>query len=94
MPNITFKHISPCTLSISDDGYMNIGGVNVRDLISRYKTPLYVIDEETLRSNCRSYINSLNNHIKDFTVAYGAKACLTKGILSIIKEEGLGNDKE
>ena len=40
------------------NGNLHIGGCDLVDLAHKYGTPLYVIDEETLRSLCRDYSNA------------------------------------
>ena len=45
------------TMEIKDN-VLHIGGVNTLDLVKKYKTPLYVFDEELIRSKCREYIKS------------------------------------
>lgn len=37
-----------------DDGVLTVGGVDVRELAKEYGTPLYVYDEEDVRSRARS----------------------------------------
>ena len=43
------------TMEIKDN-ILHIGGVNTLDLVKKYKTPLYVFDEELIRNKCREYI--------------------------------------
>jgi len=71
----------------NDDLY--IGGVKTLDLVKKYKTPLYVFDEELIRNNCREYIKSFKVNENGNKVAYAGKAFLTKYMCKIVKEEGL-----
>ncbi|MDY2736015.1 diaminopimelate decarboxylase [Intestinibacter sp.] len=71
----------------NDDLY--IGGVKTLDLVEKYKTPLYVFDEELIRNNCREYIKSFKVNENGNKVAYAGKAFLTKYMCKIVKEEGL-----
>ena len=41
------------------------GGRSTNEIASKYKTPLYVMDEVTIRANCRKYVNSLNKYLFD-----------------------------
>ncbi len=69
-----------------------IGGCSVRELVSTYGTPLYVVDEATLRYNCQQFTTTLRDHYPNATVAYASKAGLTVGIANIIASEQLGAD--
>lgn len=71
----------------NDDLY--IGGVKTLDLVEKYKTPLYVFDEELIRNNCREYVKSFKVNENGNKVAYAGKAFLTKYMCKIVKEEGL-----
>lgn len=75
------------TMEIKDN-VLYIGGVSTLDLINKYGTPLYVMDEEQIRANCRRFLRGIRN-LGDNRVAYAGKAFLTKAIAQIIKEEGL-----
>ena len=71
----------------NDDLY--IGGVKTLDLVEKYKTPLYVFDEELIRNNCKEYVKSFKVNENGNKVAYAGKAFLTKYMCKIVKEEGL-----
>lgn len=66
-----------------------IGGVNSSELVHKYGTPLYVIDEKELRNNCKRFYKSFKVDDGYNKVAYAGKAFLTIGMCQIIKEEGL-----
>lgn len=76
------------TMEIKDN-VLHIGGVNTLDLVKKYKTPLYVFDEELIRSKCREYIKSFKVKENGNKVAYAGKAFLTKYMCKIVCEEGL-----
>ena len=46
------QYIKPITTERKGDLY--IGGCNLTELAKKYGTPLYVIDEESLRKICRT----------------------------------------
>ncbi len=71
---------------------LKIGGATAAELAKEYGTPLYVVDETTLRDNCRRYTDTLKTHYPDFLVAYAGKANLNIGLLDILASEGLGVD--
>ena len=55
MTSSTNQFIKPVTTKINSKGNLDIGGCDLVELASGYGTPLYVIDEETLRSICKDY---------------------------------------
>lgn len=76
------------TMEIKED-VLHIGGVNTLDLVEKYKTPLYVFDEELIRNKCREYIKSFKVKENGNKVAYAGKAFLTKYMCKLVHEEGL-----
>lgn len=69
-----------------------IGGVSALDLAKEYGTPLYVMDEELIRDNCRKYYRGFRLDKGVNKVAYAGKAFLTLAMCQIINEEGLSLD--
>ncbi|GLW05132.1 diaminopimelate decarboxylase [Microtetraspora sp. NBRC 13810] len=69
-------------------GAVTVGGVDVRDLARDYGTPLYVLDEDDVRSRCRDYAEAFG----DSDVHYAGKAFLCRELARWIDEEGLGLD--
>ena len=49
------KNIVPITTSIGSDGKLSIGGCSIEELVKKYDSPLYILDEITLRNSCRAY---------------------------------------
>lgn len=80
-------------LQINEQGNLSIGGCDTVQLAEQFGTPLYVMDENQIRSNCRSYQSSFEKHYRGrgMTV-YASKAFNCKAICRIIEEEGLGLD--
>src|ERR1700761_7626873 len=70
-------------------GVLTLGGVDVRDLAAEFGTPLYVCDEEDVRSRCREYLEAFG---PDGRVFYAAKAFCSRAVLRWVTEEGLGVD--
>lgn len=66
-----------------------IGGVGCKELREKYKTPLYVFDEELVRNNCKEYIKHFKVHENKNRVAYAGKAFLPIYMCKLIDEEGL-----
>ena len=76
------------TMEIKDN-VLHIGGVNTLYFVKKYKTPLYVFDEELIRNKCREYIKSFKVKENGNKVAYAGKAFLTKYMCKLVCEEGL-----
>ncbi len=70
---------------------MEIGGCDTVELAKKYGTPLYVVDEETLRTACREYKTSFLNY-PNIKMMYASKALCTSAIAKIIDSEGFGFD--
>ena len=64
MKNSTNQSIKPITTRRNDYGYLEIGGCDLTELVNKYSTPLYVIDEATLRAVCRDYKEAFKNYEK------------------------------
>src|SRR5580693_5445213 len=71
------------------DGVLTLGGMDVRDLAEQFGTPLYVCDEEDVRSRCRDYLGAFG---PDGRVFYAAKAFCSRAMLRWVSAEGLGVD--
>ncbi|MFI6479890.1 diaminopimelate decarboxylase [Nonomuraea sp. NPDC050663] len=70
------------------DGALTIGGVDVRDLAEQYGTPLYVLDEDDVRSRMRDYASAFAGS----EVHYAGKAFLCKEMVRWLDAEGLSLD--
>lgn len=82
----------PITSKINKKGHLEIGGCDVVELGKEFGTPLYVMDEATLRDRCRQYMDSFRAHCPNFEVIFASKALCTVGTSEIIASEGLGFD--
>ena len=50
--------LKPITTKINPAGNIEIGGCDLVELAEKYNTPLYIIDEATLRGICKDYKKS------------------------------------
>ena len=66
-----------------------VGEINTIELAKRFGTPLYVMDEEQIRDNCRRFRKAMESENQSNKVAYAGKAFLTKAIVQIVKDEEL-----
>ena len=79
-------------MEINADGHLEISGCDTVELAKQYGTPLYVVDEDFLRNNCRKFKNAMDKYFEKGRVMYASKALNTKAILKIVDSEGLGID--
>jgi diaminopimelate decarboxylase len=82
----------PVTAKTSKKGHLEIGGCDAVELAKEFGTPLYVIDEKTLRDRCRDYVDSFKKAYPNSEIAFASKALCAIGITRIIAGEGLGFD--
>lgn len=85
------QEIRPVTTKINSKGNIEIGGCDLVELAEKYSTPLYVFDEQTIRSMTQSYKSAFKAYPK-MRMMYAAKAFMTKAICKIMQEEGFGLD--
>lgn len=68
-------------------------GVNVEELANKYGTPLYIMDENRIRENIKTYVDSLRLYFGGNAIPlFASKSCSFKQIYRIMKEEGIGID--
>ncbi len=80
-------------LSSNENGNLTIGGYDATLLAKEYGTPLYVMDENLIRKNCRMYVDALNKYYNGKgMILYASKAFCNLAMCKIIKEEGMGID--
>jgi diaminopimelate decarboxylase len=78
------------TMRINERGHLEIGGCDTVELARVFGTPLYVLDEELFRENCRAYQRAFAK--ENGRVLYAGKAALNLAICRLLDEEGLGLD--
>lgn len=77
----------PDTAAIGDDGGLTIGGCSVAELAAEYGTPLFIYDEEHLRSRAREAVEAFGPG-----VAYASKVFLCRAMAQLVHEEGMDID--
>lgn len=85
------QSLMPYTAKINDNNHLEIGGCDVIDLVKEYGTPLYVYDEEGIRTCCRQYKDAFSDY-GNIKILYASKAFMTRAICKIMMCEGLGLD--
>ena len=87
------RNLAPLSAEIDEEGILRVGGCNLSNLAERYGTPLYVIDEETIRTACKSYREALEKYYPGPSLAlYASKANSSLAISSLVSSEKLGVD--
>ena len=84
------QSLKPITTEINNNS-IHIGGCNIEKLAKKYGTPLYVVDEATLRGICRDYMQAFKGY-HNIKMMYASKALCTSAITRILDEEGFGFD--
>lgn len=80
-------------LSVSSDGILHFAGQDVTALLREYGSPLYLLDADRVRENCRTYLRAMKEAFgEDALPLYASKALSFQGIYRIMREEGLGVD--
>lgn len=62
-------------------------------LAEEFGAPLYVLDEDKLRENCRTYVQALRENMPEGSYPlFAGKALCFKGLYPVLNEEGMGAD--
>ena len=86
------KNVFPDTAGVNRRGQLVIGGCNTLELAAEYGTPVYILDEDTLRSRCRCFTQEFQRRHPNTSVLYASKAYINPALAKIFQEEGLGLD--
>ncbi len=87
------KNIVPVTTTINSSHKLIIGGCSMEDLVRKYDSPLYVLDEITLRNSCRAYKKALEKYYPGPSLPiYASKANSSIFMSNLIASEGFGLD--
>ncbi len=81
------------TQKITENGHLEIGGVDTTLLADEYTTPLFVYDVELIRQNIHAFQEAFqaNKSVKS-RIIYASKAFSALAMLQLVKEEGLSVD--
>lgn len=87
------QEILPLTAKINSDDHLEIGGCDITKLVRQFGSPLYILDEESLRTACRQYREAMKRyHGGESQVLYASKAWSCLAVCAIASAEGLGID--
>lgn len=75
---------------INENGHLTVGGYDTVALAEEFGTPLYVMNEDKIRANCRAFMESFGRYNGGMgKVTYASKALNCKAMCRIAAEEGL-----
>lgn len=80
-------------LSVNEKNHLVIGKHDTVELAKKFGTPLYVLDDDLFRKNCREYKNAIDKYYGgNGLVLYASKALCCMHTCKLANEEGLGLD--
>lgn len=80
-------------LGVNAQGHLTIGGLDAADLAKEFGAPLYVLDEDRVRENCRRYVKAMGEYMPAGSQPlFAGKALCFKGLYPVLYEEGMGAD--
>jgi len=82
----------PDTAKIDNKGNLEIGGYDLEELAERFGTPLYVLDEQTIRNSISAYKSALAEFYPNSLVIFACKALCIQALCAICKQESIGLD--
>ena len=85
------QNIMPFSAKINKENHLEIAGCDAVELADNYGTPLYVMDEETIRRIAKQYKDAFSSYPKT-NMLFASKALMTKAIAKILASEGFGFD--
>ncbi|MCI2416611.1 diaminopimelate decarboxylase [Saccharopolyspora sp. K220] len=87
--DLLHPQVWPRSCERGTDGVVRFAGIDIRELVERFGTPLFVLDEDDFRSRCRDYADALGDPA---AVHYASKAFLCTEVAKWVAEEGLSLD--
>jgi diaminopimelate decarboxylase len=87
------QELLPLTAKVNSRDCLEIGGCDLVTLVEQFGSPLYILDEFTLREACRQYREAFKQYYPgESQVIYASKAWSCLAVCSIVASEGLGFD--
>ena len=75
------------------EGHLTIDGADAVELAREFGTPAYILCEDVIRENCRTYLRAARAAFGENALPlYASKALCFTGIYRLVAEEGLGVD--
>jgi diaminopimelate decarboxylase len=87
------QQLLPLTATVTPDDHLAVGGCDVVKLVEQFGSPLYILDEQTLRTACHQYRHGFEHHYPgEALVLYASKAWSCLAVCALVTDEGLGID--
>jgi diaminopimelate decarboxylase len=87
------QELLPLTAKLNDRDFLEIGGCDVTTLVEQFGSPLYILDETTLRLACEQYRDAFQQYYQgESQVLYASKAWNCLAVCAIAASVGLGID--
>jgi diaminopimelate decarboxylase len=84
--------VLPISARYNQNGHLEVGGCDVVEAAQEFGTPLFIMDEETIRRKAQSYERSFRALDPNSEVIYASKAFICVAMCRLVKEEGLSLD--
>lgn len=78
--------------SLTHPGHLMIGQLTATELVERFGTPLYVMDEKMIRNQMQLFKRAFVHPKLTSEVIYASKAFLTLAMCKLVEQEGLSLD--
>ncbi len=80
-------------IGVNAAGHLTFAGQDTVELARQYGTPLYLMDEDRIRRNCRQYLQAMADAFgPGSTALYASKAASFKRMYEIMAQEGMSID--
>lgn len=89
---MTHTLVYPIATTHNAAGHLEIGGCDVVDLLNQLGSPLVIYHEDSIRDQCRRYMQAFSEHTDNFEVIYASKAFSSIAVDELVLEEGLSID--
>ena len=80
-------------IGVNSAGHLTFAGLDTTALAAKHQTPLYLMDEDRIRANCRLYKEAMSASFGEGSYPlYASKAASFKHMYEIMAEEGMSID--
>ncbi|MDV3353231.1 diaminopimelate decarboxylase [Leptolyngbyaceae cyanobacterium CCMR0082] len=87
------QRLLPLSVQVNEQDHLQVGGCDVVDLVKEFGSPLYILDEVTLRTACQQYRQAFDQYYPgEALVMYASKAWNCLAVCAIATQEGLAVD--
>lgn len=90
MNNTANQSVRPKTCKRNENNVLEVGGIEIPELVKKFGSPLYIYDFETIDSITKDFKKAFEG--RDIHMMYAAKAFMTKAICKIMQKENFGLD--